>query len=616
MLRLLILLGALSLASCYTSPAGPGDDDDASGDDDAVGDDDASGDDDAVGDDDTTSGDDDAVGDDDASGDDDTAPTGPVTCTPGLTQLDLTMGATQTVQLNATAEGASGPEPAVGVVWTVVTGPGQVSAAGLFTSSPDVGGYAEVEAWLDGATDLCVIEMQMEGDQNDSGDPGVPGGFDSVPVEQDDACAAPLLYPLDDSAMPGSFEPPVVQWDGSGFNMHRLELSSEWTSIAVYTAADSYQPGREQWEGLTLFDPGTEVTFQLTSGNWGGGTFNGPVCTSTAPVVVDVTDSSINGTIVYWAPPTTKALSFDATTGSSVDMVDFPPATCHGCHSVNLANPMLMSYGPNMPGTTNLVNLADPSTVLQTWGNPFSPFRGLGAPGPQGLYIVISGSDLPGMGGGLYLYDASSGALLSQLQTAKSATMPNWSPDGTRLTYAGCDGSASIMGAGECSIYQQDWDASNQSFSNEVLLASNTADQTLYYPTYSPDSQWIAFNAAEHTSGADGTITSYANPTAKLMLVSASGGPVMELSSANGVGDLTNSWPRWAPVSGTYGWLAFSSKRAYGHTVSDTPQLWVTGIDLAAAAVGSGDPGRAPTWIPGQLTSEGNHTPTWLPRWQ
>ena len=71
-----------------------------------------------------------------------------------------------------------------------------------------------------------------------------------------------------------------------------------------------------------------------------------------------------------------------------------------------------------------------------------------------------------------------------------------------------------------------------------------------------------------------------------------------------------HTWPRWAPAGG---WLAVSTKRNYGHTTSDLAQLWVTAIDFSLAAQGV-DPSQPPAWIPGQLTTAGNHTPTWLPR--
>jgi hypothetical protein len=597
----LSLLAALVLGTgCYGDLVGTQDDDDAGSDDDDVAADD---DDDATDDDDAADDDDDAADDDD----DDTIPQGPVDCAPALTEFSLVSGVTQDVQLEASVEG----EPATDVTWSVISGPGTVSASGLFTSSPIVGGEAIVQSWVNNEPGYCVVEMTMEGDQNETGDPGLPAGFDSATVLTDDACAGEILYPLADSAMPGSFAPPVIQWSTGGFSHHALELSSQWTTVTVYTTDDQYEPSFEQWHGLTINDPGDTVTLTLTSGTWNGSSFVGDVCTSTAATAVDVTDANLNGTIIYWAPPITKSISFDADSVPVNSTVAFASAVCHGCHTVNLGNPMRMTYGPGFPGSTALIDLSNPGTILQQWGG-FFPLVDYGAPDNTGGYVVAGETGFSGSS--LQLFDANTGAELGTIPTEKSPAMPNWSPDGTKLVYVGCDGGASALGAVDCDLYTQTWDAASETFSNETLIAARTAGETLYYPTFSPDSQWIAYNRAVQGIDAEGdTISSNSNPGAKVMLVSASGGTQINLSLASGVGDLTNSWPRWAPSAGGSAWLAWSSKRAYGHTVDGRAQLWVSQIDFSAAAAGD-DASKPPVWLPGQLTSEGNHTPTWLPR--
>jgi hypothetical protein len=600
----LLLVLLFSLSGCL-SPFSTGDDDDAAGDDD----DGAGDDDDAADDDDATGDDDDATGDDD---DDATTPSGPLVCSPGTTQLALSQGSPQTVQFSATVDLGNGPEPANNVEWSIVDGPGSIATfTGLYTSSSDVGGLAEILAYLDGETAICTVEMTMDGTDNVTGNSAVPSGFSGATVQTNDSCAAELLYPLEDSVMPASFQAPLIQWDAAGHNMHMLEIASAWTTITVYTSADEYQPAQDVWNGLTIYDPADTVTLTLTSGTWNGTGFSGSVCTSSTSTTFEVTDGSLNGTIVYWEPPITKAISFDAVGGTQNSTVQFAAAVCHGCHTVNLANPMRMTYGPDFPGTTALIDLANPGTILQQWGG-FFPLVDYGAPDNTGAYVVVGESGFTGSL--LKLKNANTGAEVGVVTTSKSAAMPNWSPDGSKIVYVGCDGAASALEAAECDLFTQDWNPTTQTFSNETEIASHASGETLYYPSFSPDSQWVAYNRATPVLNSDGEENwSNANPTADMMLVSASGGAQILLSQANGVGDLTNSWPRWAPVTANYAWLAVSSKRPYGHTVDNRSQLWVTGIDFSIAATGA-DPSRPPAWIPGQLTSAGNHTPTWLPR--
>jgi len=539
---------------------------------------------------------------------------GTLHCAPGDTHLTIANGVAQTVQFSATITTDTGDVPATDAAW-MLQGPGSIDANGLYTSPTDSGGQATIQAALDNRIATCTVEVRANAVINDSGNASVPGAFDSSTPTQSDTCDAQLLYPLDDSAMPGSFAPPLIQWSASSANMFEVILSSQWTTIAAFTGDSTLQPTAEQWYGLTRYDPGTNVQIQLIGGNWTGSGFSGGTCTAASRTTVEVTDDDIDGTVIYWAPPKTKSVTFAAGLPASNDPVPLPGAICQGCHTVNLANPAKMTYGVNFPGKTNLVDLNDPTTVIESWGNGFTNLQDYGAPDPSGQFVVVSGMNLTGGGAGMAVYSQTTGQQINTISTSRSPTMPNWSPDGAKLVYAGCDGGASALGGGNCDLYVQTWDPSNQTFSGETRIAQHQSGETLYYPSFSPDSKWVAYDRAEQWTETDGSeVTTYANERAKLMLVEATGGTQMELSAANGVGYLTNSWPHWAPSTGNYGWLAYSTKRAYGSQVSDRSQLWVTAINLSAANNGATDPSREPAWIPGQLTSESNHTPIWLPR--
>ena len=62
------------------------------------------------------------------------------------------------------------------------------------------------------------------------------------------------------------------------------------------------------------------------------------------------------------------------------------------------------------------------------------------------------------------------------------------------------------------------------------------------------------------------------------------------------------------------GWLAFSSKRAYGNITDNQAQIWVAAVDLTIAGSGP-DPSFPPVWLPGQDVGSSNHTPAWVPRY-
>ena len=141
----------------------------------------------------------------------------------------------------------------------------------------------------------------------------------------------------------------------------------------------------------------------------------------------------------------------------------------------------------------------------------------------------------------------------------------------------------------------------------DTLLAAAPPGHSYYYPTFSPDSAWVAFT--RNTAAAD----AYAEPTAELMLMPLTGGPPMVLARANGLPNVTNSWPRWGPIVDDIGWVAYSSRRPYALQTSGIAQVWVAGIDLAEAAAGR-DGSFPPVWLPGQSIETGNHTPAFVRR--
>ena len=126
----------------------------------------------------------------------------------------------------------------------------------------------------------------------------------------------------------------------------------------------------------------------------------------------------------------------------------------------------------------------------------------------------------------------------------------------------------------------------------------------LYYPVFSPDSQWVVFNASAGDT--------YDDVDATLFAIPVDGGEVIELGHANqGVG-LSNSQPKWAPatVEDPVYWIAFSSRRDYGSITSGNPQIWMTSFDPEMAAIGE-DPNTGDLAI-NQATDQNNHVPVWV----
>jgi len=251
--------------------------------------------------------------------------------------------------------------------------------------------------------------------------------------------------------------------------------------------------------------------------------------------------------------------------------------------------------------------------------------------------------------------------------------MPDWSPDGNHVVYVLPSKVASWdtggLGTGRAdddhmfggNLYTVPYTGNGAFGAPAVFLQS--AGENNYYPSYSPDGQYIVFDRAPASSAVgaiDGCIgtapqvtcpnDSFSNPAARMMLVSStSSSTPIDLARANGSPaaspqSLSNSWPRWSPFVQTYKghslyWVTFSSTRDYGVRVRNhlsgmypcyppdsyelagavhgstfaagcqQPKLWMAAISLSAQ--GAADPSFPAFYLPDQDITTHNHMPQW-----
>lgn len=186
---------------------------------------------------------------------------------------------------------------------------------------------------------------------------------------------------------------------------------------------------------------------------------------------------------------------------------------------------------------------------------------------------------------------------------------PTFSHDGTKILYHAAptmqSGTNAIDGGGD--LYVVPFTNRTGGTPAKVPGASEPAFNE-YYPTYSPDDAWIAFNRVPNDE------TSYDNPNAEVFVLPASGGTPTRLAANDPptCGGKTspgvkNSWPKWSPKASTVGsrtyyWLTFSSTRAGSH-----PQLYVAPVVVEGSTVKSYP--ALNLW--NQPEDEANHTPAW-----
>jgi Tol biopolymer transport system component len=221
---------------------------------------------------------------------------------------------------------------------------------------------------------------------------------------------------------------------------------------------------------------------------------------------------------------------------------------------------------------------------------------------------------------------------------SNSASCPAWSHDGSNIVYvsnnAPQDGR---LAEGTGDLYVVPY---NGGMGGDAKPLSGAATSSLneYYPAFSPDDTYVAFD------GAPANKSMYYNSDAEVYVIPSKGGTATRLKAndpptcmnAPSPG-VTNSWPRWSPEhpscgGKTYYWVIFSSTRldipftidmakknfwngsSYDTPDGPTSQLYLT----AVVDDGSGNLTTFPAtyiWNQSTQTSDGfaqsNHTPAW-----
>jgi hypothetical protein len=358
----------------------------------------------------------------------------------------------------------------------------------------------------------------------------------------------------------------------------------------------------DEWLAAVGYE--TTVNFRVR----GASTTNPGIIGAGPPQTVKLTNEPMLGGLYYWAATAANNAPYGifrhdmSMPGQPAEqyMTTAQTGRCVACHVLSRdGKEMALTYDGG-GGPSSMVDVA--TSTRQDLANKWN----------FGTFTPDGAKFLSVEGGTLVVRNYADQSVVATMAAAGVVTQPDLSADGTKLVYVRPNTYHADWTFDGGQIYWRTYDQATDTFGPETPLV--TDGQNNYYPSWSPDGNWVLFNHAP--LGGD----AYNNAAASLYVIKGDGsGPAMELATADMANGLTNSWGRWAPFAQTLGasnepmyWVTVSSKRNFGVRLvnQNRPQIWMTPF-FPNQASSSLDPSNVAFRIPFQDIESNNHIAQW-----
>ncbi len=472
---------------------------------------------------------------------------------------------------------------------------------GSFTATGFAGGVGTITFDAGGgltAQTSATVKLKFS-DEPDPIDPEDKMDFDNA-VDLDPSMV--LLYPYDKTVFPRGLKGPTVQWDGGGANdtyyVHAVSDFFEfegWYTLPPPSRFNWPLVPEEVWTKLTASTDG-DVVFDIQRHD-GNQAYVAKTQTWT------VAPANLTGAVYYWEVNNGNIVRLTVGEDAPEDFIQKDGNTqCLACHSVSKDGSRIAAaaQGGWSPWTT--IDPSDGSILYYS-----AKSSGFQAISPDGSHVLSGQSDSQGP---LKLSTYDSNTVLAQLEVPGAKFVhPAWAGDSTHVAFAQrLNGSWLDFTASH--LWITEVDLNTNTFSGTKKIVDSAGDlTTVSFPTFSPDSEWIAYMRANQ-------VRTRAS-TAEIWMTNLDGSTQIRLDNANGVGmievgqDQLSYEPTFLPVAlGGYYWMVIGTERKYGNTLTNTAQnsrpkqLWVVAIDP------NPEPGKDPShpafWLPGQELNNTN----------
>ncbi|MBK9071079.1 MAG: hypothetical protein IPL79_08775 [Myxococcales bacterium] len=543
----------------------------------------------------------------------DTAPPPP----PGDPTLEVRLASASFQVIDGAATGAAitvvaiapdGSETDVTAEVSLVAEPAGIGAIAAQTLLPtgDIAGAGRVVAFDGTRSASAAFEVYVSKTLPGDVSPTDAGLFGVATPGSGTAIA--LNYPPAGALIPPNLGEMDVHWtDGSASNLFEISLTGTYVNIKAYVAGASathwHTLAAEHWALVASGARGQELTIAVRGLHTAA-----PSTFAAGELAVRIASQEVLGGVYFWNATAGAIMRHDMATPDLAPTRFYPPVGqtgCVGCHAIS-RDGTLVAYRQE-GGNLNYGNVVAADTLTRTltlntqqWN--FAAIH----PNNNDMFTTTTN--------GLHLTDLATG-VVTALYGASRISHPEVSADGQTVVATALSSGDEVWAA-EGRIVAFAYDDVAKTVAAPTTLADPAGATFAYYPSISPDNEWVLYNQA--TSG-----SSYDNPNAELWITRLDGSGVpIHLTQADAPSTTYNSWPKWTPFAGTEPtlegatepvmWFTVSSRRAFGvrSTAPQKPQLWLVPFypDRAAA----GQPASAPPIrLPFQALGQGNHIAQW-----
>jgi hypothetical protein len=446
--------------------------------------------------------------------------------------------------------------------------------------------------------------------------PNAPDLFDAA--TEDPTLAPTIVYPSDHILVPPNLGQFDVHWNNNPTNtddVYQVKMANQYVDIRLYTTGIDQPTPIPFWTVIApeLWQPIASTKQQLAL-TVAGMVSTAPTTKGTAAAQsVDVTNENAKGGIYYWTTSgSPQIFRYDVSKPNVAPAPFFTssPSGCMGCHALSRDGAKMAVTMDSAGGRGSVWDVATTTQTFDwTTAGLYWNFAAFNASATKVFTVEQFGHMwLRNLDGTL-----ANPTELAPMTAGNMVTTPEVSPDNTKLVTVEFNSGQDYY-ANNGSIVTWDYnDAAGTLGNPAVVVAQDDANAIQnYYPSFSPDGQWLVFT---RTTG-----YSYDNPSAEIWVVKTDGSqPPIKLIASDIAGDLTNSWARWVPFGQTFGptnepifYLTFSTKRPFGVRIpnGNIPQIWMTPFFPNRAALGQ-DPSGNAFRVPFQDVSTSNHIAQW-----